>query len=79
MYLRIKAVEDHLQWDHSISDAYQPLEQLANKAHFLYAKHCRKPKKTILQFLKEALSEIHEQEENILKQLVEKIGEAIKE
>lgn len=72
---RIAAIEDHMHTDHSLSEAYKPVEMLANKIRLMYAKYHQKPEQSILQYLIVALAELREKEVAVLTEFVKKLDD----
>ena len=77
MLKRLRAVEEKLQIDTSISTAYGELVQETDRLRMLYELYHRKKKDSLLLAVKNGLLELKNREKNLLGQFVQKVEEAI--
>ena len=77
MLKRLRAVEEKLKIDTSISTAYGELVQETDRLRMLYALYHRKKKDSLLLSVKNGLLELKTKEKNLLEQFVQKVEEAI--
>lgn len=77
MLKRLRAVEEKLQINTSISTAYGELVQETDRLRMLYALYHRKKKDSLLLAVKNGLLELKNREKNLLGQFVQKVEEAI--
>ena len=77
MLKRLRAVEEKLQIDTSISTAYGDLVQETDRLRMLYALYHRKKKDSLLLAVKNGLLDLKAKERTLLEQFVQKVEEAI--
>lgn len=77
MLKRLRAVEENIQIDFSISTAYGDLVQETDRLRMLYALYHRKKKNTLLLSVKNGLLDLKAKEKDLLEQFTQKIEEAI--
>ena len=77
MLKRLRAVEEEMQIDFSISTAYGDLVQETDRLRMLYALYHRKKKDALLLAVKNGLLELIAKEKSLLEQFVQKVEEAI--
>ena len=71
MYDRIKAMESHFNTDHLLSDEYQKIVTIADRARIMYAMYQKKERKDTLLKINECISSIVEGEKSILNKFIE--------
>ena len=77
MLKRLRAVEENIQIDFSISTAYGDLVQETDRLRMLYALYHRKKKDTLLLSVKNGLLDLKAKEKDLLEQFTQKIEETI--
>ena len=77
MLRRLRAVEEKVQIDRSISTAYDNIVQETNRLRMLYAFYYKKKKDSFLLAVKNGLLELKTKEKRLLEQFVKKVEEAI--
>lgn len=77
MYKRIIAVENECGWDHEISDAYEKVVKLGDKARFIYSKFVLKYSSKNLENIQIILMEMKDLDNAILGKFLKRLEEYI--
>jgi len=73
MLERIEVLEKNHSWDSTLSDAYQPIVDLANRMRMMYAMYHKNQRLSLLDPIKAGLGTIKEDEKRIISTLLEKM------